>query len=625
MKIEKQLFLGFARLRELWVVPGEEFRPEIGTVHLSEVQGSPWVAFEGLICPGEVRIIAADLGPTAFRLGKVGAALQACCIGHLMLEATKIAGRLDLTHIQVTGTGAMREGVWINTCRVEEGVRFWDEKWTERWENDKALGIRSWDHGAAVHGPVTIMNTTIGTSCDLTFLKAGGKVVIEGCTIGAHLRALSLVTLREELSEVEKSELDSKLRTEIGIAQDASTFRTIAAELRLVGTTVSHDVDLTGLTLMASSDASPQHGNVEARHLTVMGDIKAYATTEDKKNVHAVIPGHLNLADAEARRLTVSGHSFAAKKRSQEPEKNRFILTSGRFGTVFFPYFKRHNGEEPVPTDLADVDVRTWILDDVPDGKEPSEKDYKALLSTDRTFRRSTYRSMEANRRDRGYEEHADGIYREMHLRERREGFLQPDTHGNWLNRWYESLLNSYETLLRTPVTTTLTKILVWLCLTHWWRIGEPLLWNVVWRGLLRFGTDPKPLILVIFSLSAISLPVYRCADNMAPSPAFLAMHPEWAGAEDRPHAPPRRHPAQWSDWDTLAMTLRHHVPLAELGLREEWNLSTEAPLKYGPIALPVSPEDWGGFMTLVNIPMWAILVGFALRKFLRESRSEAG
>jgi hypothetical protein len=597
MDVRNDLSLIGCELRDFWVTPEDAFAPEVsGSFHLSAIRKATYTVLEALNCRGELRVIASELGPTLLRLGAVGSSVAPCSVGLLNIEDTKIAGPLVLTHLQVDGqiSNAGKRGVWINNCEINGELSFWRETWLSSFheanvgfEADRTL--RPWDHGAGIIGPVRIRQCKIAGDCELTFMKALGPIGIDDCDIGGDLLMRSLVTLRR----VSRQFADAPIQ----MTQNEPAFRTVAPSLTLRMTSVARDVDLTGLTLSAKGPCfwceEEQVGRLDARYLTVKGDLSAYDCLREpqqtaRHEAHFEIPGAFDLSSGEANHLLVSGHSFPGDGDSSDgadPVRNDgVILAGGHFRQVTFPYINRSKDGCPIPTDLTDVDVEVWRIGNTVEGEEPSAEVYKHLLESDPHFRRSTYRSIESNLRNHGHEDAANEIYRAMHVREHDESSRRKQPRGiSWLFH-----------MATWPVRM----------------IG----WHLIWRRLLRFGTDPTALAAVIFLLALLSFPVYLQSTNIEPTSAVLAMHADRAATETTP--------ARWGTSDAIALLVRHHVPFLGVALRDEWQLRDSPGFRYGPFTIDLgsmSAEDWAGLMSILNMTMWPLLLAFLLRKLLRE------
>jgi uncharacterized protein YjbI with pentapeptide repeats len=638
----------------LWIVPDQEspeggpFPPEIlGDLHLSAIRNSPYIEIKALRCAREVRAIAAQLGPTHLRLGLVRHNLLPCAVSLLVIEDTHIMGPLDLTLLQVDGnvTHAGRQGVWLDGCRIDGDLSFWSKSWLTQAEEDyphQDLGrsLRVWDHGAAVVGPVRIC-CVIGGNCDLTLLKAQGPVSLDHSTIGGDLLLMSMATLAKSLTEVQQ------LLEPHPEAPHAPTFRAVTPALSLRATRVERDVDLTGLTLFTDLKnpwcVKEQCGHLLAPYLNVKGDLKGYECSEGGDEAYTVIPGNLDLSSAEVAHLAISGHSLE-KQSSQEAnttdggEDRRVILEGGHFRKVRFPHIKRGKDGSLVATDLADVEAQLWWIGEK-EKEEPSVERYKDLLNSDLRTRRSTYRSIEHNLRNGGREDDANEIYRAMCIREHREALENNP-----------SLLFHLVRGLKFP-------------------------FFLIWRHLLRFGTDPLRLLSVIIVLALASVPIYRNSKNLEPSESSIAAAELQRATENLQHATeklqqligerpqenrkvaspvtvpttlaaergslkeaaihePSRSCSQWGPGDAILLLVRHHIPIPALNQSQKCELRHSQGLEYDlafsfflphpeasrwSFRLPVSADHWADLMTALNFTMWPLVLAFALRRLLRQ------
>jgi hypothetical protein len=254
--------------------------------------------------------------------------------------------------------------------------------------------------------------------------------------------------------------------------------------------------------------------------------------------------------------------------------------------------FEAHTARTIVPAgfDIADVQVGHWQIGEPLEDNEASAADYRTLLSC-APHQRSTYRLFEQYLHDRGHEDKGDEIHRAMWERE------------------------SY----RAPRIGKALSILLWP-FSKAVEVLSPLWKHVVWPHLLRYGTDPLRLLGVIFFLMLISLPVYLHSGNIEASSSYLAMDASRDGGTVRLGGSP----AKWDIRDAVAILFRYHVPLVPVEFREEWEPRDEPGVVYslGPLHTCshwLSPEDFALIMTVLNVPMWPLVLAFALRRALRQ------
>ena len=127
------------------------------------------------------------------------------------------------------------------------------------------------------------------------------------------------------------------------------------------------------------------------------------------------------------------------------------------------------------------MQVDVWRFGDPKN--EPTLEAYRDLLKSDRNFRRSTYRAIESKLRNHGREADGNHVYCDMNVEQERLRRSGPA--GLAIPSWH----------------------------VVWERVRR--LVFPVWRDLLRFGTDPTPLAVVILLFALLSLPVYSNRDNL--------------------------------------------------------------------------------------------------------------
>jgi hypothetical protein len=667
----------------LWIVPDTRagFLPVVtGDVHLSTIVDNPYIEIRALRCGGEVRIVGSKLGRTLITLGALGELRQwktepeknlvPCTVGMLTVTDSSIAGMLALTHIQVNGAKqrAGLSGVTIQGCQIESDLLFWSTNWIARAlqelpeaEQERiATALQPWKHGAAIVGPVTVRNCSIGGDCDLTLLKAQGPIRIEDTHIRGNVLMRSLTTLTQYLTNHSGVE---------HLKAMAAEYRTIAPHLSLRASTVAQNVDLTGLTLIqdeSDADSAKTCGHLDARYLAVNGDLRTFATegsSASDRDAYMDVPGRFDLSSGAAAQLHLSGLSFQDQHRPwhcgrRDIDKVRgarergVSLAGGRFRNVTL--LNRTDVGCPYPLDLSDVEVSNWDIGKT-DGKSDKENGakaiyYETLLSSDSIFRRSSYRSIEQTLRNHGESDSSDEMYRAMSRElQRKNG---PKT-WHWLARVGEFVDRAFGKMMM-GVRLALTP-------ARWfWQL-------VVWPKWLKFGTDPMPLLVVIFFLALVSYPVYREPGNVMSTASPSSTTPVSLCQSATPsttllltNLTLPKHPASpcyenWGPLDAVELLVRKHLAFLPMRLQNGWDARDDVGLDYdlgafvGNVCQPpeteramdfsagtatcadgvqgghfratwLNAETWAGLMSVLNLLMWPLVLTFAIRRVLRQS-----
>ncbi len=398
---------------------------------------------------------------------------------------------------------------------------------------------------ARIPGEIDLRGTTVKGDLNLTHVAAGERIRLSRMKVGGDVR-LSRCAANPWPREY----------------QDKPMFETHCSALELELLQCDGDMDLTGIEVREPRGEQLQkqrrHAwtgkpDVEARGLKVGGHILLSPSGGPDRGAHgrgAVIEGALRMPGSSASRLILSGQSFsteAAGASGAAPvsgDDARIDLERSTFRRLEVLY--------PLPSaiDLSNVTVDRWEIEGRHDGIDP----HIDLLNRTRPFKTGTYAQVERALRQQGDAELADEIYREMRDRWNREKKVRllSDTqhagaHGaaGWLSK------------LRTSAFI-----------------------NLFEGRVLRYGTNPYPLIILVFLLMlpswllltnqnnvVASLPVVS-ANGSSRFPNIFEVHPRDVG-----------HPWSWKD--ALIMTVRYHVPIIGNALSPRFEPSRQ------PLALP--------------------------------------
>jgi hypothetical protein len=347
--------------------------------------------------------------------------------------------------------------------------------------------------------------------------------------------------------------------------------RTHCRHLDLELTSCGGDVDMTGLTV------SGEEANVHARQLEVTGrillarpleghgDLGEITRVPREHRVQAQITGDLDLSVASTAQLVLVGSSVGG---IVNLERGRFR----RLDVVEPRNLEKHN--------LSDIEVDRWEIE---------EEHLRAFLDDSMPFARDTYVKVERMLRNKAQEAEADRVYRAMRARaileakrERRE------------RREARSDANAPEAL-----TTRIGSAFSYQLRTT----GSSLLGAVYGWGTLYWA----PLLVLTVLLAPITWSVVAEPENIVATGGV-----------------PQAADLDWGADDAFWLTLRYHVPVVPLTVREEFRPSLDpAVLRIpgrGDGRAWFSAEDWATGVYLLNWILWPLfLVGLA-RRVVRET-----
>ena len=582
-------------------------RTEIdGNLELSGSRCESHVQIYSVVVGGHVRLISAKTGTFALGLqkmaihGATGPAFVGCQVGCLEIYNTEISGTLNLSHLHVLGRPvAGVRGIVINNSRVAGDLRLWQVRdFTDDTDAWLHPDVRPWHKSAAIVGDLRINRCEISGDCVLALVKVSGAIDLADSVITGDLQIASTLTYPvagdDRAATREMQALDPS----------GSLLRATCSRLNLRMLRCGNDIDLTGLTVVAGRaelESGSGVGSVSAPYLKVKGDLKMHHAASGHE-AYADIPGCIDLSDADAKRLTLSAHSFphanAPEHADEECRIAGVLLVRARIGVLELPHLPEDERQYPKPIDFEDVAVGVWQIGS---GSRDSESDEQRAQRFNRllqnaAFRRATYKSVEANLRDRGDEGTADRVYRAM--------------------RDYES------------------------------GTGGPFRKFIYrgWRTLLGYGTNAWPLVIVIIGLAAVSLPVYRNPTNFETSLSLLAAQPQSFRDDDLPPLHNASPPLdKWGWADATVMLIHFHIPVVPLSVRTDWDAKDDKGVAYGGtlkcanrsestvvVLCPgprrpffeirfMAPEDYTTLMEVLNWLLWPLLLSFLIRRVLRQ------
>jgi hypothetical protein len=239
--------------------------------------------------------------------------------------------------------------------------------------------------------------------------------------------------------------------------------------------------------------------------------------------------------------------------------------------------------------------VEVWDIEGTPERKNQGVERYINLLKNDKDFRRSTYQSLERSLRNAGDDGEANALYIAM-------------KQTSW-----EVRSSSAPGAMRR--------------LEH--------VVEMLFRGLLAYGTNATPLLILVLVMAAFAMPAHLSRSNFEPSLEALATPKDRAGDEQLTSRGESPDASQWTIADALEVALKTHVPIVPIHARDDWQPRSEGRTAYSwdgngkcnekeearnvGICLPVAPEDLFNIFQLLNWICWPILLTFLIRRLLRQ------
>jgi hypothetical protein len=619
------VILEFSEIAALWAFPAESSRVQIGgSLRLSRILTRPWIRLEGISIKGDVRVLGSEFSAFYVTVGWISNAADPngellahehsiipSTLGRFLMASSKVYGNLSMPFIQINGTVSVtdRQGLFVENSMIDGEVALWSpyefhDMWQGRFGNDECP-LYPWRYSAAVIGEIRICYSKLQGKLNLSFAKATGQISVTDTEVKGGVQFCSTLTVNADLG-------DESQRNRLA-AEDILNplMRASAAGASLRMSRIDSDIDLTGLSIFYDRNGpwwTERSGTIDATQASVRGTIRAH-NEAPAQEAYVEVPGKFNLSNVTAARLEVSGHSFPSNLPGPYPilgdkYHNGLILAGGTIGEIRIPEIGSYR---PFPIAFANLSVTSWEVPD-PDGVS----NYRKLVKKDAEFRRSNYTSLERYLRNRGQDDHANAIYRDM--------------------RWKE--------LKAIPVA--------W----HW-----RILLNL--HGyVLGFGTKLLRLFVLIAFVGLLAYPLYRHPANIEASLKRLAVDAARETAKESMRTVGESpSPSDWSAADAFWMEVRFHIPIVAMGMRDEWTprdnnhtiydiaafsysrpmcapastvpprIEVDAPEKRGiarpcdksfAFVLPFSTEDLAGSFAIVNYLMWPLLLAFALRNVVR-------
>lgn len=604
-----------------------------------------------------------------------------CRIGGLLAAGARIETDCSLQGLQIFRRAeSLPESVSFRHATIGGSVLFWSPGIGDSygWEAAERIaykrGLR-----ASVVGNVDFSGAAVGGELDLTNLTVDGSLILDDAEVGGDILCRSEASLIED---VRVQESQPELVAAIVRSRMAATgaappdgLETSVRRLSLVMLQADNDVDLSGLRLRALEQEIESHGpygHLVARNLQVKGRCALFwrvdqrvwqslrgeqervgARPVEPPENEAAIPGRADFSDVELGQLTVGNKSFRPQSLAycteDEVVARGLLLPGARIGTLeLVPRDRRELPRRglrgrlrpqacplfPAPMNLAEIEVQKWEIGESDRGRF---RQYCSLLECDPDFRQSTYLSVEASLRNRGYVADGDRVYRAMKRR-------------GW--RVYMGASRLPPRNARQAAAAGLAGLVVmglaaaggsdlgaWLLYGLGIVLLLPALFAVlrgaIWDIALGFGTAPARLLLLVLLAFVLStLFVYSDHRNIAPTLEAKMV----AGLPP----PARPAEAEWGAWEAFVIGTRSHVPLVTWAQRDEWELADDRPLSLNlpgapdvsarteePATAPrrngwavgfLSPQDFGLIMQILNLLAWPPILAFAIRRAFRQS-----
>ncbi|QGZ58929.1 pentapeptide repeat-containing protein [Paraburkholderia acidiphila] len=581
-----------------------------------------------------------------------------------------------------------------------------------------------WNRHLAMTGKLRIANCIIRGDVDLTGIevkerdKVDGRILISDTEIDGRVLFASPVSYlfnpRNDspmIRDLAARRVLEAIREQTGrdsFPVDLSEHLASCNSLELQTVTAS-DIDLTGLCVEPAPGEKDREGRVDVVYSTIRRRVEAFSrldkdavkrAQEDLESrlgeagkfrswllgvdansfrqnlcakativeAHVSIRGALNLQYSEVGQLKVSDRSFLGSVADSSPRDDGLVLDFAKLHNLCVARGNKKSAEKqhthngfPRPISLLEVQVDSWFLELVQDGKtaeqradtEPvSAAPYLDLLDNDPEFRMSSYTAVERSLRNRGLDKEANRIYVAARFRDARtgKGYRRPKRRIDRILAWFytglwpwrrgdgrfreKGFLKSVPFLRRTrDWRETLfggVTFSIWsvgfafagssLIRDHdsWtgWLLfiliiaAAPLFLRIVvdrlyWL-LLDYGTGAMRLAVIIFILMLLSF-VFVSGEpaNFEPTiPAkILEAQRKMVLPTNAVLAPmaydPKEHPTEdeWTFGERVWMTLEYHVPLVSAVVSDEWE-AAGSPLRISSLWVERNHDERG-------VPNW--------------------
>ncbi|HZZ14172.1 MAG TPA: hypothetical protein VFE79_26070 [Paraburkholderia sp.] len=556
-------------------------------------------------------------------------------VGAFFMRNAVILGDVTLSHLQVRSVGHFegRRGLFLEESSIGGELSFFRigavRDIYAPFQNVKGkakgleceLPISLAHHSAAICGDMRVRRCEVKGDSDFSFIKVDGEIDLEDSRFMGDLKFCSTLTHDAPDSD------DDLIREIRQLPPMALPFRATCRRMVLRMVKCMNDVDLTGLhTYGHTPSGASGEGTVAiaAQYVEVVGDLVTFFESRDPANkacAWVVLCGALDLSYSKIAHLVVWGKSFLQvdnpRSGSNDRHEGGLILERATVGNLDIPdTLEAARPSYPVPVNFTDIAVSVWSIGERNRQNRGANR-FINLLREDRPFRRSTYRSVERSLRDGGQDDHADTVYHAMKNREWRED--------------RKSLTQAWQK----------TRERARACgLAHWWKNQRALVWKPAGTGilfalnsvrhkaywyLLRFGTNPMPLFILVLALFLLMLPIYLTRENFETSLPFLATHTsrfDNVADAKRYHAHPDENSWRWSD--ALEIAVHNHIPVVPLSARSEWEARDEGASEWRAFglkaALPIAPEDLFNLVQLVNWICWPVILTWLVRRLIRDN-----
>ncbi|MFP4365304.1 MAG: hypothetical protein ACLFR1_15680 [Spirochaetia bacterium] len=367
---------------------------------------------------------------------------------------------------------------------------------------------------------------------------------------------------------------------------------------------------LTGLKILKhTTDNDTLYNGISARYSTFSkGLIISKPINDESKETCARVPWYLDLTGTEIFELSVSNNIFThlkkekysgkqkkpsplsqfLKAKEENQERRGIILNQA---TIVKLTSIIYENQYPQPLDLRFADITWWGFQNQKGLHAGEKKDFIAMLNGDPNLQRHTFRSIERNLVNQGFEEAADEIHKEM-------------------RKW---LRNQPREKSKNPVIDTLFAASS--------RLKKTALW--IWDSLTGSMTSPKPLLGIVAFLLFMSVFVFTNPNNIEPSYEALSAYPDELTAHQNPG------PEDWNIVSSVILSIRYHIPVASLISNPSWKpvsnenlILFESSFQGSGIVLYapfISAEDYANIITLLHWIIWPIIIFLISRKHFRD------
>ena len=539
--------------------------------------------------------------------------VPACTFGAVWISGSTIKSGLRLYGVKIFGLGWTSPALQINQPEIRGGLKFIHQQ--------RGLEKRRIE-------PTAIL----------------GRVKLSELKISGDLEMSGLVT--DDIIDLTHTHIDGALRiTPVPVEKLGADNRYLCAHARgvgAVGLTVTKDMDLTGLNLEQNDDIlekdvnlakneKPFHGALIAGQITVEGTAVLAPEDGKKTDFHLKAPGGISLTNGRIDHLVISGWHMKYNdqefkndvKQKRKPTKEVDLAGAQinvlEFNTKVDQLYERY----PRPIRLSDTVIAAWrVYEDKEDGRMQA-KHFMELFKGLYPYSQTTYMQAEKFLRNSGHDDEATEIYVEMKrdaFRQRSDRPISPMIYEKYDSKLYnalrrmagytiEAIKNSFSSII--CFIGFIGELITWIIhviVLPFQFFLQPVGWalriafrrpvHILFDKLLRFGTNPMPLMFIIVMLYAFSVFfVFSDPQNIQPSLEARAATIKTPAPNETPD------PENWGPERAAAVALRYHIPLIATYAEDEWEARSD-----GPLVLSLPEQMCGAWKSYAIKPVSAIL-----------------